>query len=82
MKAAYHYRITLNLRKLGYNIMDAISKNGLTQAKFAEKSGISRQYMSKIINGHKAPSFQYLAFIATETGTDFNTLLGGVIRRT
>ena len=49
---------------------DRLFAAGLTQAEFAEKIGISRQYLSDIKNGGRPPSDTVLDGMANHLGCD------------
>ena len=42
-----------------------LAENGIKQAKFAERLGVSDAYMSQIVNGKRRPSFDLMCRIAT-----------------
>lgn len=58
--------------QVGRNIQNILNAKGLTQQYLADALSISKQVMSKIINGHKAINVSELSKIASclETTTD------------
>lgn len=65
----------VNFKQVGNNIVEMINKLGITQQKLADEIGISKQVMSKIINGKKAINVAELSKIATILGVSTDDLL-------
>lgn len=63
----------MNYSQVGKNISETMTKRGMTQQFLADKLGISKQVMSKIIKGNKAINVAELSQIASilESTTDF-----------
>ncbi|NLP30936.1 MAG: helix-turn-helix transcriptional regulator [Clostridiales bacterium] len=64
-----------NFKQVGKNISLAMEKRGITQQQLADRLGISKQVMSKIINGEKAINVAELSQIATLLGSSADDLL-------
>ena len=59
----------MDMRALvGRNVRRARLKKGLTQEKFAEKSGFSQQYLSSLENGRRNPSIVTIYELAMALG--------------
>jgi len=59
----------MDMRALvGKNVRQARLKKGLTQEKFAEKSGFSQQYLSSLENGRRNPSIVTIFELAQALG--------------
>lgn len=59
----------MDMRALvGTNVKLARLKKGLTQEKFAEKSGFSQQYISSLENGRRNPSIVTIYELAQALG--------------
>jgi len=59
----------MDMRALvGTNVKLARLKKGLTQEKFAEKSGFSQQYLSSLENGRRNPSIVTIYELAMALG--------------
>lgn len=65
----------VNFRQVGKNISLAMEKRGMTQQHLADQLGISKQVMSKIINGKKAINVAELSQIASILGSSADMLL-------
>lgn len=65
----------LNYTQVGKNISLLISQRGMTQQSLADKLGISKQVMSKIIRGCKAINVAELFQIASVLGSSTDALL-------
>jgi transcriptional regulator with XRE-family HTH domain len=61
--------------QVGKNISNAMSKRGITQQHLADKLGISKQVMSKIVNGKKAINVAEFSRIASILGSTTDSLL-------
>ncbi|MEF9880589.1 MAG: helix-turn-helix transcriptional regulator [Clostridia bacterium] len=66
---------TTDFTQVGRNIQSALSRRGLTQQNLADELGISKQVMSKIINGNKAINVNELARIAFILNATTDSLL-------
>ena len=53
---------------VGENVRKVRLKRGLTQERFAEKSGFSQQYLSSLENGRRNPSIVTIYELATALG--------------
>ena len=60
---------------VGENVRKARLKRGLTQERFAEKSGFSQQYLSSLENGRRNPSIVTIYELATALGVSHLDLL-------
>jgi transcriptional regulator with XRE-family HTH domain len=60
---------------VGENVRKARLKRGLTQERFAEKSGFSQQYLSSLENGRRNPSIVTIYELATALGVSHLELL-------
>lgn len=60
---------------IGENVRKARLKRGLTQERFAEKSGFSQQYLSSLENGRRNPSIVTVYELATALGVSHLELL-------
>jgi transcriptional regulator with XRE-family HTH domain len=59
----------MDMRRLvGDNVRRIRDKKGLTQEKFAEKSGFSQQYISDLERGRRNPTVVTLFELATALG--------------
>ena len=59
----------MDMRALvGNNVRQARLKKGLTQEKFAEKTGFSQQYLSGLENGKRNPSILTIYELAQALG--------------
>lgn len=65
----------INFAQVGNNIFKMIMQRGMTQQNLADKLGISKQVMSKIIKGNKAINVAELAQIASILGCTTDDLL-------
>ncbi|MBP3041493.1 helix-turn-helix transcriptional regulator [Bacillaceae bacterium Marseille-Q3522] len=65
----------MNFKQVGKNISNAIAERGITQQQLANELGISKQVMSKIINGKKAINVAELSQIASILGSTTDSLL-------
>jgi transcriptional regulator with XRE-family HTH domain len=65
----------VNFMQVGKNILQAMESRGMTQQTLANQLGVSKQVMSKIINGKKAINVAELSQIATILGSSAETLL-------
>ncbi len=65
----------VNFMQVGKNISHAMEKHGLTQQHLADQLGVSKQVMSKIINGKKAINVAELSQIASILGSSADMLL-------
>lgn len=61
--------------QVGVNIQTAIKAKGLTQQQLADQLSVSKQVMSKIINGTKAINVNEIARIASVLDTSVDQLL-------
>lgn len=66
---------------VGENVRKARLKRGLTQERFAEKSGFSQQYLSSLENGRRNPSIVTVYELATALGVSHLELLKPPKRR-
>lgn len=66
---------------VGENVRKARLKRGLTQERFAEKSGFSQQYLSSLENGRRNPSIVTVYELATALGVSHLELLKPAKRR-
>lgn len=64
-----------NFKQVGANIQQKLVLKGMTQQNLADKLHISKQVMSKIINGNKAINVAELAGIAQYLDTTTDELL-------
>lgn len=64
-----------NFRQVGKNISLVMEKRGMTQQYLADQLGVSKQVMSKIINGKKAINVAELSQIASVLGSSADALL-------
>lgn len=62
---------------IGENIKKIRKENGLTQAEFSKKIGISRTYLSDLENNRKSPSVETLDKMAEKLGVSTTYLLNG-----
>lgn len=60
---------------LGRNIAEILREKEMSQTELAEKMNISKQVMSKIVNGQKAINALEIKKIADVLGTDLNRLM-------
>lgn len=60
---------------IGENVRKVRLKRGLTQERFAEKSGFSQQYLSSLENGRRNPSIVTIYELATALGVSHLELL-------
>lgn len=60
---------------VGENVRKVRLKRGLTQERFAEKSGFSQQYLSSLENGRRNPSIVTVYELATALGVSHLELL-------
>jgi transcriptional regulator with XRE-family HTH domain len=60
---------------VGDNVRKVRLKRGLTQERFAEKSGFSQQYLSSLENGRRNPSIVTIYELATALGVSHLELL-------
>lgn len=61
----------MDMRALvGNNVRQARLKKGLTQEKFAERSGFSQQYLSSLENGRRNPSIVTIYELAQALGVN------------
>jgi transcriptional regulator with XRE-family HTH domain len=60
---------------IGENVRRVRLKRGLTQERFAEKSGFSQQYLSSLENGRRNPSIVTVYELATALGVSHLDLL-------
>jgi transcriptional regulator with XRE-family HTH domain len=60
---------------IGENVREVRLKRGLTQERFAEKSGFSQQYLSSLENGRRNPSPVTIYELATALGVSHLELL-------
>lgn len=65
----------INFMQVGRNISHAMTTHGMTQQHLADQLGISKQVMSKIINGKKAINVAELSQIASVLGSSTDSLL-------
>jgi transcriptional regulator with XRE-family HTH domain len=66
---------------VGENVRKVRLKRGLTQERFAEKSGFSQQYLSSLENGRRNPSIVTVYELATALGVSHLELLTPTKRR-
>ena len=66
---------------VGENVRKVRLKRGLTQERFAEKSGFSQQYLSSLENGRRNPSIVTVYELATALGVSHLELLKPTKRR-
>ncbi|KLU60494.1 anaerobic benzoate catabolism transcriptional regulator [Peptococcaceae bacterium CEB3] len=65
----------MNFAQVGKNISNVMTQRGMTQQNLADKLGISKQVMSKIIKGNKAINVTELSQIASILGSTTDSLL-------
>ncbi|MGI6768845.1 MAG: helix-turn-helix domain-containing protein [Bacilli bacterium] len=65
----------VNFKQVGENISQAMKIKGMTQKQLADQLGVSKQVMSKIINGKKAINVEELSKIAFILGSSTDMLL-------
>lgn len=65
----------VNFNQVGNNIAKAMERRGINQQQLANQLGISKQVMSKIINGKKAINVAELSQIAAILGSSADDLL-------
>lgn len=63
------------LKQLGRNIRAERVRKGYTQEAFAEKAGVSREYISRIERGQENMSVLKILNMAEILGTDIRNLL-------
>ena len=63
------------LKQLGRNIKAERVRKGYTQESFAEKAGVSREYISRIERGQENMSVLKILNMAEILGTDIRNLL-------
>lgn len=79
-KSALIARVDKSIREgLGRYIESALAHKGITQKKMAERIGISRPHMHRILKGVNFPSDKALGIIASELGMTKRGLLSQVI---
>jgi len=61
--------------QIGEKIADWLDSQGQTQSFFTERMGVSKQVMSKIVNGKKAINFDEITKIASIIGVTVDELL-------
>ena len=61
----------------GQNLAHFLKVLGITQATFAEKSGLTQAAVSQIINGRREPSLDSILKILTVLPIKFEQLIGG-----
>jgi transcriptional regulator with XRE-family HTH domain len=61
---------------IGFNIFEVLRDKNMSQTDLAERMGISKQVMSKIINGQKAINALEITSIAKILNVDVNRLIG------
>lgn len=66
---------------VGENVRRLRQKRGLTQERFAEKSGFSQQYLSSLENGRRNPSIVTVYELATALGVSHLELLRPLSKR-
>ena len=66
---------------VGENVRKVRLKRGLTQERFAEKSGFSQQYLSSLENGRRNPSIVTIYELATALGVSHLELLNPTNKR-
>ena len=66
---------------VGENVRKVRLKRGLTQERFAEKSGFSQQYLSSLENGRRNPSIVTVYELAAALGVSHLELLKPAKRR-
>ena len=66
---------------VGENVRKVRLKRGLTQERFAEKSGFSQQYLSSLENGRRNPSIVTVYELASALGVSHLELLKPARRR-
>jgi transcriptional regulator with XRE-family HTH domain len=66
---------------VGENVRKVRLKRGLTQERFAEKSGFSQQYLSSLENGRRNPSIVTIYELATALGVSHLELLKPIKKR-
>ena len=66
---------------VGENVRKVRLKRGLTQERFAEKSGFSQQYLSSLENGRRNPSIVTIYELAMALGVSHLELLKPTKRR-
>lgn len=64
---------TIDIAHFRQNLKRRCSEHGSIQ-KLANAAGITRVYLSEIINGHKSPSLDVAIDIARALGEDINSL--------
>lgn len=69
----------MNKYALGSNIRDTLDDLGKTQTWLAEDSGITVNYISKIVCGRNMPTAVYLYKIARSLGVSMDMLMKGVV---
>lgn len=69
------YKDTVLLKQLGRNIKAERTRKGYTQETFAEKLGVTREYISRIERGLENMSILKIANIANYLETDIGRLL-------
>jgi transcriptional regulator with XRE-family HTH domain len=62
-------------KDVGNNILQEIKRRGMTQQELASRLGISKQVMSKIINGVKAINVAEISRIASALAVSVESLL-------
>lgn len=65
----------MNYSQVGKNISNVMTQRGMTQQNLADKLGISKQVMSKIMKGNKAINVTELSQIASILGSTTDSLL-------
>ena len=61
--------------QVGYNIQTVLHERGITQQQLADQLSVSKQVMSKIVNGAKAINVTEISKIADILGTTTDQLL-------
>lgn len=64
-----------DFKQVGKNISIVMEEHGMTQQYLADQLGISKQVMSKIINGKKAINVAEISRIASILGSSIDMLL-------
>jgi transcriptional regulator with XRE-family HTH domain len=74
-KGGENLMYTSSFQQVGNNISDIMEDRGMTQQYLADQLGVSKQVMSKIINGKKAINIAELSKIASILGVTADMLL-------
>lgn len=57
------------------NVMELVKRDGITLKDLADRCGMRRSYLSRLVHGHHSPSLEFVENIAKALGVEAHELI-------